>query len=128
MSNIENKEIERLLKENLEIVSSLVKAFQEKRDIQDKKIEKIEEQVNILKNEISSFISEVNVKLKYNEEEHENIKKIIERNSSQLEQVYNLLFDISKKIGNLDGRTGALSTLFGTIGGLIAFLIHNWRK
>jgi hypothetical protein len=128
MGDINNKEIERLLKENLEIVSSLIKMFQEKKDIQDKKMEKIEEQINALKQEVTSFISETKTKLKYNEENHVEIKKIIEKNQSQFEEVYNLLIDVSGKIGNLDGRIGVFGTLFGTLGGLLAYLIDSWRK
>jgi hypothetical protein len=128
MNDSEHKEIEKLLKENLEIVSSLIKILQEKKEIQDKKIEKIEEQVNSLKQEVASFISMTKTMLKYNEEYHTDLKKIIERNESQFEEVYNLLIDVSGKIGNLDGRIGVFGTLFGTLGGLIAYFIDSWRK
>jgi hypothetical protein len=128
MNGAENKEIERLLKENLEIISSLIKMLQEKKDIQDKKMEKIEGQINLLKQEVASFISEIKTRLKYNEEEHIEIKKIIEKNQSQFEEVYNLLIDISGKIGNIDGRVGVFGTLFGALGGLLAYFIDSWRK
>jgi two-component sensor histidine kinase len=128
MKDIENKEIEKLLKENLEIVSSLIKILQEKKDIQDRKMEQIEEQVNVLKNEVIAFISEAKTRFKYNDEEHENFQKIVEKIQTRFDEVHNLLVNISEKMGNLDGRMGVIGTLFGTLGGFIAYFIDNWRK
>jgi len=131
MKENDKEKIDNLLKDNINLLNLIIKNLESKKDFYQTRFDEIEKHIKMLQNEVNSFKSEfksLNLKIEYNEKDHEKLIEIINRYYENFQKITETLGEINLKIGNLDGRTGIIGTLTGIIGGFIAFLINNWRR